>query len=55
MNLDFNQADFLLHCIDVFAQGQDVSFIDYEGNVLMTSEQIKDLFLQIQEIKFTNN
>jgi hypothetical protein len=53
MNLSFNQADFLMHCIEVFTFGnEDSSFIDTDGTILMDSEEINKLYLKIQELKF---
>jgi hypothetical protein len=60
MQLNFNQADFLMHCIELFCvdfgAGTPPSFIDDEGNeTLLDHKQIEDLYLKIQEFKFANN
>ena len=56
MDLSFNQADFLMHCIEVFTFGnEDSSFIDTDGTILMDPEEINKLYLKIQELKFATN
>jgi hypothetical protein len=56
MNLSFNQADFLMHCIEVFIFGnEDSSFIDTDGTILMDPEEINKLYLKIQALKFGTN
>jgi len=56
MQLNFNEADFLMHCIELFADYTDVSFMDTQMNeVVMDSSQINDLFLRIQEAKFAKS
>jgi hypothetical protein len=53
MDLTFNQADFLMHCIEVFVLGnEDVKFTDIYGNVLLDNDEITEVFLKIQELKF---
>ena len=53
MKLNFNEADFLMHCIELFVGYTDASFMDCEmKEVMMDSSQITDLFLRIQESKF---
>lgn len=56
MQFNFNEADFLMHCIELFVGHTDSSFMDCEMNeVMMDSTQINDLFLRIQESKFANS
>jgi hypothetical protein len=60
MDLTFNQADFLMHCIEVFVLGngnedakfEDAKFTDIYGNVLLDNDEITEVFLKIQELKF---
>ena len=53
MELNFNEADFLMHCIELFVDHTDASFMDCEmEEVMMGPSQIKDLFLRLQESKF---
>ena len=53
MDLTFNQADFLMHCIEVFVlDNEDVKFTDIYGNVLLDNDEITEVFLKIQELKF---
>jgi len=55
MTLTFNQADFLMHCIEVFVLGngnEDAKFTDIYGNVLLDNDEITEVFLKIQELKF---
>jgi hypothetical protein len=53
MQLNFNEADFLMHCIELFVGYTDASFMDDEmKEVMMSPIQINDLFLKIQEAKF---
>jgi hypothetical protein len=58
MELNFNQADFLMHCIDLYCNdfnGDTACFTDTEGSeIMMDFQQIKDLYLRIQEHKFTD-
>lgn len=56
MQLNFNEADFLMHCIELFVGHTDASFMDDEMKVVMMDPtQITDLFLRIQESKFVNS
>ena len=53
MQLNFNEADFLMHCIELFVGHTDASFVDDEMKVVMMDPtQITNLFLRIQESKF---
>ena len=55
MNLTFEQADFLMHCIEVFALNngnENAKFTDIYGNVLLDNDEITEVFLKIQELKF---
>ena len=53
MELNFNEADFLMHCIELFVGHTDSSFMDDEmKEVMMDPNQINGLFLRIQEAKF---
>ena len=55
MDLTFKQADFLMHCIEVFTFGnEDSSFTDIDGTILMGTEEINELYLKIQELKFAS-
>lgn len=60
MQLNFNQADFLMHYIDLFCvdfgAGTPASFTDIEGKeVILDHKQIEDLYLKIQKFKFVDN
>ena len=56
MELTFNEADFLMHCIDLFTEYQQTNFMDDEmKQVLLDSSQINDLFLRIQDSKFASS
>lgn len=49
MELNFNEADFLMHCIECFVAFEEVAFTDQERKeVVLNSQQITDLFLRIQ-------
>jgi len=54
MKLNFNEADFLMHCIELFVgYDADSSFMDCEKKqVMMDPTQINDLFFRIQKAKF---
>ena len=53
MELNFNEADFLMHCIELFVGHTDSIFMDDEmKEVMMDPNQINGLFLRIQEAKF---
>ena len=56
MQLNFNEADFLMHCIELFVGHTNSSFVDDEmKEVMMDPAQITDLFLRIQPYKFQNS
>jgi hypothetical protein len=60
MQLNFNEADFLMHCMELFCvdlgTGTPASFTDDEGKqMVMDHEQINALFLRLQEVKFLND
>lgn len=60
MDLTFHEADFLMHCMDIFCVnfGQDIppSFTDDEGKeVYLNHKQLKDLYQRLQERKFATN
>jgi hypothetical protein len=57
MELNFNEANFLMHCIELFVGYEtDCVFVDCEKNqIIMNSTEINDLFLKIQDIKFERN
>ena len=53
---NFNEADVLMHCIELFVGQTNSSFMDCEmKEVMMDSTQINDLFLRIQESKFADS
>ena len=61
MQLTNMEADFLMHCIDVWCNetpviaGRPLMFTTQEGGeekVLLTSDQIESLFLRIQGMRF---
>ena len=58
MDLTFHEADFLMHCMDIFCIdfGSDTapSFTDDAGKeVLLNHKQLKDLYQRLQELKFS--
>lgn len=56
MELNFNEADFLMHCIDLFTEYSECSFIDPgTKEVMLDFKQIEDLFLRIQDSKFARS
>ena len=59
LQLTKTEADFIMHCIDMFADeemggsGENTVFLEHDmTTVLMDSEQIKDLWLRIQDNLF---
>jgi len=59
MTFTFNEADFLMHCIELFSEdtrsSTPPSFTDQEGKeVVLDSKQIENLYLRIQDLKFAN-
>jgi hypothetical protein len=57
MKLSFDEVDFIMHCIELFAEGSasTANFMDCENKeVCMNSAQINDLYLRLQEYKFSN-
>jgi len=60
MEFTFHEADFLMHCIELycvdFGAGTPSSFTDDEGKeVVLDHKQIEALYLRIQECKFAIN
>jgi hypothetical protein len=60
MDLTFHEADFLMHCMDLFCLdfSSDIppSFTDDERKeVYLNHKQLKDLYLRLQELKFATN
>ena len=54
MDFNWKEADFIMYCIELFADG-DKEFpytIDNGLGVTLTTEQIKDLYQRVQQIKF---
>ena len=53
MELNRNERDFLMHCMELFADGcETVKFLTYdETEVLMDYDQINDLYFRIQDIE----
>lgn len=54
MDLNWKEADFIMHCIELFANGdKEFSFTaDNARDILLTTNQIEDLFQRVQQIKF---
>jgi hypothetical protein len=50
MNINWKEAEFLMHCIELFANGdKEFTFTTYDGlDILLTTEQIEELFQQLQ-------
>ena len=47
--LTYNEADFLMHCIEVWADGKEEPFLNASGDgVALTFDQINELFLRLQ-------
>jgi len=57
MQLTFNEADFIMHCIELYTNGDArFDFMDTEGKeVILHTEQIEELFQKIQDLKSANN
>jgi hypothetical protein len=51
MNINWKEAEFLMHCIELFANGdKEFPFTTYDGlDILLTTEQIEELFQQLQQ------
>ena len=44
-----------MHCIELFTFGnEDSSFTDIDGTILMGTDEINELYLKIQELKFAS-
>ena len=62
MQLDFYQADFLMHCIELycvdFGAGTPpqytINLRDDKNEIVFDHKKIEDLYLKIQEFKFAN-
>jgi hypothetical protein len=57
MQLTFNEADFIMHCIELYTNGDArFDFMDTEGKeVVLHTEQIEELFQKIQDLKSADN
>jgi len=64
ITINQTEADFLMHCIDVWCNetpqiaGRPVMFTTQDGGeerVLLTHDQISDLFLKLQFVMHHNN
>ena len=53
LQLNSTEADFLMHCMEVFAEGDEkVTFISAHGEIALTNQQIEALFQRIQDVRF---
>lgn len=52
LQLTATEADFLMHCMEVFAEGDEkVTFISADGKLALANQQIEALFQRIQDIR----
>ena len=52
LSVTFEEADFLMHCIENWVDKDEPNFLGYDGEVMLTYEQIENLWRRIQEQKF---
>jgi hypothetical protein len=54
MDLNWKEAEFIMHCIELFADGnKSYSFTTDDGRqVLLSTQQVDDLYQRVQQIKF---
>lgn len=52
VSLTFQEADFLMHCIEDWCGKCEDDFLDFDGTVMLTYKQIEELWERIQEQKF---
>jgi hypothetical protein len=54
MNFNWKEAEFIMHCIELFADGnKSYSFTTDNGRqILLSTEQVDDLYQRVQQIKF---
>ena len=52
LSVTFEEADFLIHCIENWAGKDEPNFLGYDGEVMLTYEQIENLWRRIQDQKF---
>lgn len=53
-SLSFEQADFLMHCIDNFCAEGTPNFTSPSGEVMLTYAEIESLWNRIQDAKLAN-
>ena len=51
-SVTFEEADFLIHCIENWVGEDEPNFLGYDGEVMLTYEQIENLWRRIQDQKF---
>jgi len=52
LQLTATEADFLMHCMEVFAEGDEkVTFISADGKLALANQQIEALFQRIQDVR----
>jgi hypothetical protein len=51
MNINWKEAEFLMHCIELFVNGdKEFAFATYDGlDILLTAEQIEELFQRLHQ------
>ena len=52
VSVTFQEADFLMHCIEDWGGKTEDNFLDFVGTVMPTYKQIEQLWEGIQEQKF---
>lgn len=52
VSVTFQEADFLMHCIEDWCGKTEDNFLDFDGTVMLTYKQIEQLWERIQEQKF---
>lgn len=52
LKLSYEQAEFLLECINFWASKGPMEYVSGDGAVVMNYEEINQLFLDIQSRKF---
>lgn len=52
LQLTATEADFLMHCMEVFAESDEkVTFISADGKLALANQQIEALFQRIQDVR----
>lgn len=50
--LSYDQATFLMECMRYYVNNEEFDYTDEDGNVILTSSEMNQLFLDIQNRRY---